>query len=370
MLFGSNRGGKPLHPTMASQLPVHKIKSYAAWGAEVTIKNVSFNNFSSMTECGKKQTTMQRNKYSADYIPRHKFINTVFNNVEEAAVIYLKDPDIAWANPTDCIEWPCTAPENVVLSFENTQYKGSRTPLSTKTNFQIVSDVEDAVNAYSGCELRDYWSAGYCTNRNLGIMLFESLDADTEDRSIQPVHITNNDSGYKNKLNAFMDHMWDGFYTGQKRLSRFPAQIETDGSDYTVQFSGTPANAMRFQLRADIGAVKIKIPYPNAGSYTVFANGKEMPYTPWDRDAGRHAELTKNQGCGENRFVGVENFLEFYLTVDCEIEIVPRDAIMVSVRLDWTLEEFYADGGVDTFTDRMAAVLGVHASQIKTVAVY
>lgn len=43
---------------------------------------------------------------------------------------------------------------------------------------------------------------------------------------------------------------------------------------------------------------------------------------------------------------------------------------MVSVRLDWTLEGFYADGGVDTFTDRMAAVLGVHASQIKTVAVY
>merc|ERR1712127_859141 len=44
--------------------------------------------------------------------------------------------------------------------------------------------------------------------------------------------------------------------------------------------------------------------------------------------------------------------------------------IMVSVRLDWTLDEFYADGGADTFTDRMAAVLGVHASQIKTVAVY
>jgi len=43
---------------------------------------------------------------------------------------------------------------------------------------------------------------------------------------------------------------------------------------------------------------------------------------------------------------------------------------MVSVRLDWTLAEFYADGGVDKFVDRMAAVLGINASQIKTVAVY
>lgn len=129
-----------------------------------------------------------------------------------------------------------------------------------------------------------------------------------------------------------------------------------------MQFTGTPANSMRFVLRADIGAIKIKIPYPNAGSYTVFADGIEKPYTPWDKDLGRHAELTKNKGCGENRYVGVENFLEFYLTTQCEIDVVPRDSIMVSVRLDWTLEEFYADGGVMTFTDRMAAVLGVHAS--------
>jgi len=55
---------------------------------------------------------------------------------------------------------------------------------------------------------------------------------------------------------------------------------------------------------------------------------------------------------------------------ECEIKIVPRDAIMVSVRLDWTLDEFYAADGVDNFVDRMAAVLGVHASQIKVVAVY
>lgn len=169
-----------------------------------------------------------------------------------------------------------------------------------------------------------------------------------------------------------MDHMWDGFYTGQKRLSRFPAQIETipQANDYTVAFTGTPANTMRFTLKADVGAVKIKIPYPNAGSYTVFADGVEKPYTPWDRDLGRHAALSKRQGCGENRYVGVENFLEFYLTPGCEIKVVPRDSIMVSVRLDWTLDEFYAADGVDNFTDRMAAVLGVHASQIKVVAVY
>ena len=96
----------------------------------------------------------------------------------------------------------------------------------------------------------------------------------------------------------------------------------------------------------------------------------EVPYTPWDNALGRPAQLTKLAGCGENRFVGVENFLEFYITTDCEIKIVPRDSISVAVRLDWTLAEFYADDGIDTFVDRMAAALGVAASQIKVVAVY
>lgn len=371
MLFSSNRAGKDLHPTMASALPVHKIKSYGSWGGNVRLENVNFSNFQShlTNKCGKKHTVIQRNPYSADYIPPHKFVNSRFTNVSEMALIYLEDPNPAWANPTDCIEWPCTAPENVVLQFEQSKYSGNIMPVKALQSFQLVSDVAEAVDAYTMCTLRTYWSAAICENRNLGILLFESLDSDTEDRTVQPVLLTNDDTGYSNRVNSFMDHTWDGFYTGQKRLSRFPMQLETRG-DYTLKMTGTPPSSMRFTLRAEMGAVKIKIPYPNAGAYTVYANGVEKEYTPWDKDLGRHGELLKNKGCGENRFVGVENFLEFYLTTNCEIKVVPKDSIMISVRLDWTLDEFYADGGVTTFTDRISAVLGVHSSQIKTVAVY
>ena len=43
---------------------------------------------------------------------------------------------------------------------------------------------------------------------------------------------------------------------------------------------------------------------------------------------------------------------------------------MGAVRLEWTMEEFYATGGVVSFTDRVAFALGIHASEIKIVAVY
>lgn len=34
------------------------------------------------------------------------------------------------------------------------------------------------------------------------------------------------------------------------------------------------------------------------------------------------------------------------------------------------MDEFYSAGGVTSFMDRVAAALGIHASQIKVVAVY
>lgn len=85
MLFGGNRAGKELHITMSSSLPMFKIKSYGSWGPEVTLTRVNFNNFQSATtrKCGNHHTAIQRNKYSSDYIPVHRFQNTKFTDVSE-----------------------------------------------------------------------------------------------------------------------------------------------------------------------------------------------------------------------------------------------------------------------------------------------
>lgn len=50
--------------------------------------------------------------------------------------------------------------------------------------------------------------------------------------------------------------------------------------------------------------------------------------------------------------------------------VKPTDAIISDVRMQWTLAEFYAQGGTTSFADRVAGALGIHASQIKVVAVY
>jgi hypothetical protein len=40
------------------------------------------------------------------------------------------------------------------------------------------------------------------------------------------------------------------------------------------------------------------------------------------------------------------------------------------VRMEWTMNQFYASGGTTTFADRLCAVLGIHASRMKVVSVY
>ena len=47
-----------------------------------------------------------------------------------------------------------------------------------------------------------------------------------------------------------MDHVWDSFYTGQKRLSRFPTLIEPSTAAapvwFNITYTGTPPRDQLF----------------------------------------------------------------------------------------------------------------------------
>ena len=68
--------------------------------------------------------------------------------------------------------------------------------------------------------------------------------------------------------------------------------------------------------------------------------------------------------------MGVVNILEFYLKKGCTVFIEPIDSIQSSIRMNWTMKEFFADGGTTKFIDRIAASLGIKAANVKVVSVY
>lgn len=233
----------------------------------------------------------------------------------------MKVPSASWANNDDCGFFPCTAPYNVFVDFQDTAFSGSYFPGSAP-NFQAIPDTPETSEFIQDCEYVQKWKGYFCKNDYLGQLLFESLDADTMDRTISPIYITNSDTGFNNTLNSMMDHVWDGFYTGQLRLSRFPSLITTD-QNYTVTTTGTQPGSMRYTLDAAKGGMVISVPYFNAGSYAIEIDGTKVEPTEWDEELGAQSNLTGNAGCGENRYLAVVNILEFYLTPGCIVVVKP-----------------------------------------------
>jgi hypothetical protein len=119
-----------------------------------------------------------------------------------------------------------------------------------------------------------------------------------------------------------------------------------------MNYTGTPPKNMRYTLHSDVNTsgVTIKVPYPDAGSYDVLVDSNLITPQPWDTATKQQAVINPVTAvCGSNRYVGVQNYLEFFVTPGCTVLVRPRDAILTSVRLEWTLDEFFAGDGVTTF---------------------
>lgn len=153
----------------------------------------------------------------------------------------------------------------------------------------------------------------------MGILVFESEDEDRLDRSMQPIYSRLQGTAMNNKVNSMMDHVWDGFYQGQIRMSRFPILVYAPtGAVYDIVYTGSPAKKQKYTLTAQNENLEmiVRIAYPSAESRQILKDGKRVDMNQWDEDLQMYGEVSR-RFCGENRYIGVKNILEFYLTRGC-----------------------------------------------------
>lgn len=111
----------------------------------------------------------------------------------------------------------------------------------------------------------------------------------------------------------------------------------------------------------------ISIKYPDSGAYKIYNEDKTLAIpTDWNYDLEQWGKPT-GKYCGENRYLGVFNILQFWLEPGCTLYVYPRDAIMLAIRLEWTVKSFFSEKSIGRFTDRMSAVLGIHKADLKVV---
>jgi len=169
------------------------------------------------------------------------------------------------------------------MMLQDTTFSGSTTPSfgeRASASFQLIADNPGFAPYVPNCEFLDENNMWICQQPDMGLLVWESLDADNRDRTMAPVNVQMVGTEMNNKVNSFMDHVWDGFYAGQLRESRFPAIIwSPKGSVYNLTFSGgSPAKKMRFELRSDSSNVgmTVRIPYPSAQARKIIKNGEDV----------------------------------------------------------------------------------------------
>jgi hypothetical protein len=273
-MYGShNSVGKTPHLPSTSPRPIHKLKAEACWGGEYYLENNTFIGFEK-----NESRAFGLNPYGSDMFPILFGKDNKFIDVDEESFGFFYDPPEAWANVKDCGDFPCSAPWNVLMLMQNTRFSGTR-PLfapSGGRDFQLIADNPGFAPYIPDCERLEENNMYICETVGLGHLVFESLDADNRDRAMQPIYSEMEGTQMSNKLNAFMDHIWDGFYTGQVRQSRFPAIVYLPrGAVYNMNMTGSPAKKMRFELRtARRGeGMTVRIAYPSAESRKILING-------------------------------------------------------------------------------------------------
>ena len=373
------------------------------WGGTSMFYNNRFIGFDShISACGGRQAAIGNNHWHPDYHPISHYRQNKFIDTDESGMFLLFTPPQGWANLSDCGTFTCTGLYNSLLRMERNSYSGVPSVFGLSKTFEVTANNKESTSTQvtPTCEKKDTWNAYICEMRELGVLLFESQDADRMDRSSQPLYIMDDDKydncydfcdesvnkllnlntiagnfknspTYNNRLNAYMDHVWDGAYTGQKREQRFPTIIDAN-KNYTIEYTGTPPFKQKFTHYGEPGTkgFLVTIRYPDAGAYKVYDETKRLATpTDWDYNIETWAKPS-GRYCGENRYQGVINRLQFWIEPGCTLYVVPRDAIMLAIRLEWTVKSFFQEKAIGKFTDRMAAVLGIHKADIKVVQVY
>jgi len=126
---------------------------------------------------------------------------------------------------------------------------------------------------------------------------------------------------------------------------------------------------MNYKLVSHQQGIRVQVRYDYTNSFAVVINGNIIPELEFS-DSLRAVPNLEGNYCGENKYIPVDNHLQFSITHGCELQVVPRDTIKASIRMQWTLTEFFAAGGSTYFVDRLAASLGIHEANLKVARVY
>jgi len=114
-----------VHPTKPPAKPYYGTMNDGSWNGNAYIRENIIKNYPSITSYGNNMAFFKMGKkLSPDVVSPHYFWGNTLTNVEAGGLVSFMDPSPGWANPTDCVDFPCSGPNNILTSWEETRYGG------------------------------------------------------------------------------------------------------------------------------------------------------------------------------------------------------------------------------------------------------
>ena len=374
-IFGdSDIGMSNVTLTAKIMLPMYQQAEESNILGTQTLTDLQFMNYNYNPTCVVENFAMVSNPDSPDYQLPQFGSRMKFANVGQQNLLYMFNPNPAWLNPDDCVDWNCTGPLNAILFDQDGSITGF-------PNGGVVLANNPGIAKKDICTLYLIMNAYFCSKdatdtNNYMILEFESMDIDNKTRTFSPVTVTSYASsqtpafsswmggGFRNDLANFQDHTWDGFYTGHIRYSRFPTVIYS-GQYYNITTAGTPPNSYLFRLQATnnidqpiIVAFRIQDP----SIWRVYINNVLVP--PIQPSAGGIAEVQFTDPHGTNRWFSMDNTLQFILRNETAVFVQKTSSVSINMEMDMTIDQFYNNTNPLSFIDKFAAMLGIPSYRV------
>jgi len=365
--------------------------------------------------CNKKNLMLRSNRLTTDAVPPHEFSGIEKVGVDPTNVVFLNKPSPGWIAIDDCVTMDCDGPKHVLLrdidgsllsgqaggailaaaEFKNDNAFGYKAPQKLlTTNDGTLRKEADVIQRYGiprdGCTWNAGWNAYSCPGGNGTLqhrmLIMESLDHDTEERSLVPVAVTHTASQTTDLMNGGQDHGWCMGYTCLKRLSTFYG-IFAMQSYYEVTYAGTNPKDMSYHMlsESEDDMVVIKIWYSSPMRLVIYVDGQQVDDLNYIGDkhrckalnldcnsyTNRYPSVTPVSGCpectayGANAFDDSLKYLHLLIKGSKRVTIKTFEVIKVSMTLGFVSENDFYD--VNGFVERLAAFLNILPAQISRV---
>jgi len=426
--------------------------SYGQISAKTILTNVRFVRYDqqqpstgalSSGQCAIAPFAIRTNPASVDVVhPTHaqgiKWVNTAV-----ARRLRVDRPNPGWINEEDCIIFDCEGLQQVLINdldgsfsglvqsgddtatdtiyynvFSESEFNNARArwmiPITMLTRHDGARIAESdlaigrGIGRTDGCELDTSWQAYRCRSTlNYRMLVVESMDPDTETRSLAPMNVLttgtggvtgstatlfreealgaegNNASmagGYLNQINSQMDHGWCAGYTCLKRLSTFYSIVPVP-QHLTIYFMSTVPSKMRWHLlhAADSEAVTIANWRASPNKLRVHVSGDDatgrgdtmrfVDDTNWPEDSydGTDDFVSPSSADGANAYFRLARTIHFTVKGRGYVEIRTLPLVQVSLTLALNIDSFYDQE--TEFMGRLAFVLNIPSTRIRVVNV-